>query len=150
MASTDLASGGILARHQTRMPMEAPNDLREQARQAWLAQKDADNGCHTMAQTLLQAGVLTHADVFRKVRWSLDNGFPRAVNQSAQLLDGPSAQAVTRLLGQPQNFLMGDAAVAPAADTSQRAKRSSVADTVCQPWLTALVVPGVGAVAARP
>ena len=111
----DVTCYGILARHQTRTPMEAPNDLREQARQAWLAQKDADNGCHAMAQTLLQAGVLTSADVFRKLRWSLDNGVPRAVNQTTQLLDGPSSQAVARLMGQPQGFLMADSAITPAA-----------------------------------
>jgi soluble lytic murein transglycosylase len=99
---------GLLARQVTGQPMEAPGDLREQARQAWLAQKDADNGCDTMAQGLLSAGVITQADVWRKLRVVLDNGQPRAVTQTARLLGEPTAQAIARLMGQPQRYLMDD------------------------------------------
>ncbi len=99
---------GLLARHATGQPMEAPGDLREQARQAWMGQKEADNGCDTMAQGLLSAGVLTQADVWRKLRIVLDNGQPRAVSQTARLLGEPTAQAIARLMGQPQRYLTDD------------------------------------------
>jgi len=103
----------LLARQQTGQPMEAAGDLREQARQAWLAQKDADNGCDAMAQALFNAGVITQADVWRKLRIALDNGQPRAVTQTARLLGERTAQAVARLMGQPQRYLE-DSGLAPA------------------------------------
>ena len=42
------------------------------------------------------------------------------------------------------------AELVPKAAKFQRAKRSSVADTVCQPWLTAFWAPASGAAAATP
>ncbi|MEY2837970.1 MAG: hypothetical protein RJB60_269, partial [Pseudomonadota bacterium] len=81
----------LLARKQLGQPMEAAGDLREQARQAWLAQKDADVGCDAMAQALFSAGVLTQADVWRKLRIVLDNGQPRAVTQVARMLGDNSS-----------------------------------------------------------
>ena len=109
---------GVLARQQLGVPMEALTDLREQARQAWWGQKDADNGCDTMAQTLFAGRVLTSADVWRKLRLSLDGGQPKAVTQTARLLGDPTAQAVARLMGQAQRFLMADSAVSPEASAS--------------------------------
>jgi soluble lytic murein transglycosylase len=104
----------LLARKQLGQPMEAAGDLREQARQAWLAQKDADVGCDAMAQALFSAGVLTQADVWRKLRIVLDNGQPRAVTQVARMLGDNSSQAVARLMGAPQRYLQEDGA-GPAA-----------------------------------
>ena len=43
---------GVLARQQSGALMEGPGDWREQARQAWWAQKDPDRGCDAMAQAL--------------------------------------------------------------------------------------------------
>lgn len=106
---------GLLARHQLGVPMEGANDLREQARRAWFSQKDADTGCHVMAQGLLAAGVLGQADVWRKLRLSMDGVQPKAVTQTASLLGDSSAQAVTRLMGQAPKFLMTDSAVSPAS-----------------------------------
>ncbi len=96
---------GVLARQRTGAPMEGPNDLREQARQFWWAQKDADTGCDAMARALLDAGVLTQGDVWRKLRFSIEGDKPRAVQQSARMLGDSAAQAVNRLMGQPQAFL---------------------------------------------
>ncbi|RZL08074.1 MAG: lytic transglycosylase domain-containing protein [Rubrivivax sp.] len=104
---------GVLARQQLGLPMEGSNDLRAQARKAWFDQKDADTGCDAMAQGLLAAGVLTQADVWRKLRLSLDGGQPKAVTQSARLLGDATAQAVNRLMGQAQRFLVSDSAVTP-------------------------------------
>ena len=96
---------GVLARHRTAAPMEAPGDLREQARRFWWAQKDADSGCDAMARGLVDAGVLSTGDVWRKLRLSIEADKPRAVQQSARLLGEPVAQAIARLMSQPQSFL---------------------------------------------
>jgi soluble lytic murein transglycosylase len=97
---------GVLARYQSNVPMEAPGDWREQARQAWWGQKDADYGCDAMAQVLVAAGVLDQSDVWRKLRLSIEADKPRAVTQSAKLLGDTLSQAVAKLMGQPQAFLM--------------------------------------------
>ncbi len=106
---------GLLARHQLGVPMEGPSDLREQARNAWLAQRDADNGCDTMAQGLSSAGVLTSADIWRRLHQAQDNANPKAVTQAARLLGEGVAQIVARVMSQPQAFLMADQAVVPPA-----------------------------------
>lgn len=107
---------GLLARQQLGIPMEGPGELREQARQAWWGQRDPDQGCDTMAQTLLSAGVLTQADVWVKLRLALEADKFKTVQQSARLLGEPLAQAVSRLVSQPAAFLKpgGVAAVAAA------------------------------------
>ena len=96
---------GVLARQQSRVVPEGPGDLRDQARQAWWAQKEPDTGCTTMAQTLLPAGVLTSTDAWRKLRLALESDKPKVVQQTAQLLGDPIAQAVNRLLAQPREYL---------------------------------------------
>ena len=109
----DVTCLGILARQQLGVPMEGLNDLRDQARQAWWSQKDADFGCDAMAQSFYGARILTQADVWRKLRLSQDFAQPKAVTQSARLLGDPTAQAVARLMGNAQRFLMTDNAVRP-------------------------------------
>jgi soluble lytic murein transglycosylase len=106
---------GALARHRTGAPMEAPGELREQARQFWWAQKDADSGCDAMSRGLVDAGVLSTADVWRKLRLSIEADKPRAVQQSARLLGEPVAQAISRLMSQPQSFLQPRAATSLVA-----------------------------------
>ncbi|MGC4061942.1 MAG: transglycosylase SLT domain-containing protein [Aquabacterium sp.] len=117
---------GVLARYQSNVPMEAPGDWREQARQAWWGQKDADYGCDAMAQVLVAAGVLDRSDVWRKLRLAIEADKPRAVTQSAKLLGDTLSQAVAKLMGQPQAFLMPSAArLAGAPSKSSDDKRHS-------------------------
>ncbi len=97
---------GLLARFQTRAPMDGPGDGRERARQAWWGQKDADFGCDAMAQALVAGGVLDANDVWRKLRLAAEADKPRAVQQSARLLGDTLSQVVTRLMAQPRAFLM--------------------------------------------
>jgi soluble lytic murein transglycosylase len=99
---------GLLARQQSGLPMEGPGEWREQARQAWWGQKDADYGCDAMAQALLAAGILEPSDVWRKLRLVIENDRPRAVQQSAKLLGEQVAQAVDRLMGQAESLLHPD------------------------------------------
>lgn len=119
---------GVLARHQSRVPMEAPGDWREQARQFWWNQKDADYGCDAMAKALVDSGVLTQADVWRKLRLSIEADKPRAVQQSARLLGDSLAQAVNRLMNQPQAFLVPAVAGAkvPSGDDRGHAPGASM------------------------
>jgi soluble lytic murein transglycosylase len=122
---------GVLARHQTRVPMEGPGDWREQARQAWWSQKDADFGCDAMAKALLEGGVLSASDVWRKLRLAIEADKPRAVQQSARLLGDTVVQAVNRLMGQPQAFLMPSASAArlPTGEAGAQAPGASVGHT---------------------
>ncbi|MBI2732980.1 MAG: lytic transglycosylase domain-containing protein [Aquabacterium sp.] len=120
---------GVLARQQTNTPMEAPGDWREQARQFWWNQKDADFGCDAMAQALLSSRVLEPADVWRKLRLAIEADKPRAVQQSAKLLGDAVAQAVARLMGQPQALLMPaarTAALGGGGDDRRHAPGSSI------------------------
>ena len=96
---------GVLARQQTGVLPEGLGDLQEQARQAWWAQKEPDTGCNAMAQTLFPAGVLSTADVWRKLRLAMESDKPKVAQQAAQLLGEPVAQAVMRLMGQPREAL---------------------------------------------
>jgi soluble lytic murein transglycosylase len=119
---------GVLARQQTGQPMEGPGEWREQARQAWWAQKDADFGCDAMAQGLLTTGTLEPADVWRKLRLAIENDRPRAVQQSAKLLGDLVAQSVDKLMGQPDTLLRPQATrsdLASAASGSAAAGQRS-------------------------
>ncbi len=80
-------------------------DVRDAAREAWLAQRDADDGCALMAQTLVQARRLNDGDVWRKARHAMDAGRPRAVRQAVALI-GPEADAAAQaLLDSPARYL---------------------------------------------
>jgi soluble lytic murein transglycosylase len=100
---------GLLARYQSSTPMDGSGDLREQARQAWWAQKDGDNGCDAMAQTLFGGGVLAPSDAWRKLRLSVEADKPRAITQAARLLGDAVSQALTKALADPRAFLMPQA-----------------------------------------
>lgn len=102
----DVVCWGILARHQLGMAPEGPGDMRERARSAWWAQREADKACDSMAQTLWNAGVLKPEDVWRKLRLAVEADRSAVVQQSSKLFGDAVAQAVSRLMTQPQAFLM--------------------------------------------
>ena len=52
-------------------------DVREAALAAWLAQREADDGCALMATTLYEAKVFTPANAWRKARLAIDASRPR-------------------------------------------------------------------------
>ena len=105
---------GLLARQQLGIPLADGGDLREQARQAWWGQKDPDQGCDTMARTLLAAGVLSPTDVWVKLRLALEADKFKTVQQSARLLGEPLVQAVNRAVEQPVSLLVPASTPAPA------------------------------------
>jgi soluble lytic murein transglycosylase len=58
----------------------------DRALEAWLAQRDADTGCHYMAGVLRSAGVFGEAEVWRKARASTEYNRPRAAGAALTLL----------------------------------------------------------------
>jgi soluble lytic murein transglycosylase len=86
----------------------AGRDVGEPGRAAWYAQRDADDGCHVLAATLARDKVLSSADVWRKVRLSIELNRPKAAKQAAALIDTAAAQAVAALVDSPAKYLTVD------------------------------------------
>ncbi|MBK6865358.1 MAG: transglycosylase SLT domain-containing protein [Ideonella sp.] len=84
----------------------AGKDVREAARDAWAAQRDADEGCALMASTLFEARQFVAADVWRKARIAADANRPRAVRQAVGLLPRADASGLDAALDQPTRYLV--------------------------------------------
>ncbi len=80
-------------------------DVRQDARKAWLAQRDADEGCALLATTLFEARRLASDDVWRKTRLAVEANRPRMARQAAVLLGEDVASQVADLSEQPQRYL---------------------------------------------
>jgi len=78
--------------------------VRERALEAWLAQRDADDGCQHMARTLLSAGVFGEREVWRKVRHATELNRAGAARGALGLL-GPVPGAQTPWWSQPAKTL---------------------------------------------
>ena len=91
-------------------------DVKEAALASWLAQKDADDGCAILAATLHAAKGLSNAEIWKKVRLSLDAGKPRAVRQAAALLSESVGAAVGELVDSPAIYLAKKASAATRND----------------------------------
>ncbi|MEY2690492.1 MAG: hypothetical protein RL375_4692 [Pseudomonadota bacterium] len=71
---------GLIVRHLL------GEDVRQAARSAWLAQKEADDGCRTLAQTLVAAGMFTPTELWARARLAAEFGRPRVMRQVLELL----------------------------------------------------------------
>ncbi len=80
-------------------------NIRDAALAAWLAQRDADDGCSLLAATLFEAQQFTTADVWRKARFAIDAGRPRAAYQAAVLVSVAAGSAVTELAENPARYM---------------------------------------------
>ena len=80
-------------------------NVRDAALATWLAQRDADDGCALLAATLFDAKQFTTADVWRKARFAIDAGRPRAARQAAVLISVAAGGAVTELAENPARYL---------------------------------------------
>jgi len=96
----------------------AGKDVRAAARAAWLAQRDADDGCQLLAQTLFDAKVFTQEDVWRRLRQAAEAGRQRAARGAAQMLGKPTQKAINDLWDNPARFLTrrGELGTARRAD----------------------------------
>jgi soluble lytic murein transglycosylase len=81
-------------------------DVREAALTNWLAQRDADDGCALLAATLVDAKKFSSADVWRKARFAIDAGRPRAARQAVVLISVAAGSAVTELTENAPKYLI--------------------------------------------
>jgi len=93
----------------------AGKDVREAALAAWLGQREADEGCAFMAQTLVDAGKWDAAQAWRKARAAIESGRPRAARQAVALITPPVAPAFDEVVDSPARFLARSPAVNPRA-----------------------------------
>ena len=92
----------------------AGKDVRDDALAAWLTQRDGDDGCAMLASTLFDAKELSPDAVWRKARYAVDAGRPRAARQAVMLIGAPLVSALNELLDNPARYLNR------RADTSSR------------------------------
>jgi soluble lytic murein transglycosylase len=85
--SRELACYALVAEHLQ------GRERRAAARAAWLAQREADDGCHLLARTLLDAGVFTPADVWARARLLVEQQREAAARQAVALVAPRSAAA---------------------------------------------------------
>ncbi len=106
----DVACYALLLQHL------AGKDIRDAARSAWLAQRDGDEGCATLAATLVEARQFTAADLWTKARFATDNNKPRATRQAAVLVSAAAAEGVDALYENPARYLARKASAGTRAD----------------------------------
>jgi soluble lytic murein transglycosylase len=94
----------------------AGRDVKAAGIAAWLAQKDDDDGCALLASTMFEARQLGPAEVWKKIRLSLENNRPRAARQAALLLGPAIAASVGDVVEAPGRFLAKKAPLASRAD----------------------------------
>jgi len=90
----------------------AGRDVTERARAAWLAQRDSDEGCALMAQTLFEAKRFDAADVWRKAQSSVEAGRLRAAQKAAGLLGNGAAAAVGEIADNAGRYVTRKASTA--------------------------------------
>jgi soluble lytic murein transglycosylase len=94
----------------------AGRDVKDAGLAAWLAQKDADDGCAVLAATLYGAKALGPADIWKKVRLSVEAGKPRAARQAGALLSESVGAAIGELVDSPAIHLAKKASTATRTD----------------------------------
>ena len=94
----------------------AGRDVKATGIAAWLAQKDDDDGCALLAAILVDTRQLGAADIWKKIRLSLEANKPRAARQAAGLLGPAVAASVVEIVDGPARFLAKKAAVSPRTD----------------------------------
>jgi soluble lytic murein transglycosylase len=90
----------------------AGKDVVDAARTAWLAQRDADDGCALLATTLTDAKLFKPADAWRKARAAVDANRPRAARQAALIASPAAAAAIGDVLDNPARYLTRGASAA--------------------------------------
>ena len=91
-------------------------DAKEAGMAAWLAQKDGDDGCAFLATTMAEARLIGAADVWKKIRASLEANKPRPARQAADLLSDAVVAAVGEIFDSPARYLAKKASAATRND----------------------------------
>jgi soluble lytic murein transglycosylase len=122
-------------------------DVRQAAREAWYAQRDADDGCQLLARALFEAKQLSVAEVWQEVRLSTENNRPKAARAAAALLGEESAKAVSQIFDNPARWLTHRPASAQPHDRQLRtvavirmaaSDPEAAAGQLGQPWAAPL------------
>ncbi len=92
----------LLAQHVSK-PITAAS--KPAARDAWLAQTSADDGCFSLARTLAEVGLFDRGDLWLKVREAVATNRLAAARQAASLLSGDLGDAVAEAIAKPQRHL---------------------------------------------
>jgi len=71
----------------------------------WLAQREAEDGCATAAQSLLASGHLKPEAVWQRARLAMDSNRPRVASQAVALLDPERASTVDQIASDPARYL---------------------------------------------
>ena len=101
----------------------AGKDVHDAALAAWLAQREADDGCALLAATLTDAKQFNAADAWRKARFAIDAGRARAARQAAALVSLAAAAAVNEITDSPARYLIRN----PSAGNRTAAELSTLA-----------------------
>jgi soluble lytic murein transglycosylase len=91
---------------------QAGKDVREAARNTWLAQKDADEGCALLAAALVDARQFSTADLWAKARHATDNSRARAARQAVALVTPATLEGFDALMDSPGRYLARKASTA--------------------------------------
>ncbi|WP_423222045.1 transglycosylase SLT domain-containing protein [Ideonella lacteola] len=83
----------------------AGKDVRDTARRAWMAQREPDEGCQLLGQTLFEAKVLTPDDVLRKLRHATENNRQKLARQTASLFSEAAGKAMADIFDNPARYL---------------------------------------------
>lgn len=94
----------VLARQRSGVAQDA-DELRAAARKAWMAQREADEGCQAMAAQLYTARQLSSADVWAKARQATESGRQRVARHAAGLISDEAASAVGEIFQNPIRYL---------------------------------------------
>jgi soluble lytic murein transglycosylase len=84
---------------------QAGEDVRAAARRAWMAQREADEGCALLAKMLYEARQLGDTDVWQKARSALDTDRPRVMQQALALVADLPAASRNEVIDSPQRLL---------------------------------------------
>ena len=108
----------LLAEHAAAVDAKArAADLRARALDAWLAQRDLDDGCSQMATALAEARVFSADDIWLKVRSATEAGRARAARAAAALVAPALQVQVARAFDNPALYLNAGATVATRANS---------------------------------
>ncbi len=89
------------------LDQQAGKEVHDAAWAAWLAQRDADDGCALMAAALFEAKVFGTAEVWSKARAAAEANRPRALRQAVMLVSLLAAGSAGELMDNPARYLAG-------------------------------------------
>ena len=94
-----------------------PANFKPRALDAWLAQRDLDDGCHQLATALVEARTFTPDDAWLKARTAAAANKPRAARAAAELVAPAMQTQVARALDNPALYLNAGATVGTRANS---------------------------------